>query len=180
MIQVDRDVERVLNAFRRHCGYHACLERGLTAAHVCSTPFGVTAVITAAPAMQKVTIVDHVLNAFRRHCGYHSVLFIPVAVSFFSAQRLSASLRLSRHRRHHGRSTSQCSTPFGVTAVITKAPATIQPRRVGAQRLSASLRLSPFPVYVECISILTMPPFKDWVRGRLLGAKIAPKTAIVE
>ncbi len=113
---------RVLNAFRHHCCHHIDLGNLVWLSNRCSTPFGITAVITICPdvfhqpgagcstpfgitavitvgLLERTLFDGSVLNAFRHHCCHHT----------FTAAKLGYS--------------TPCSTPFGITAVITAAVA---------------------------------------------------------
>ncbi len=165
----------MLNAFRHHCCHHAqsspcsavsnwCaqrlsasllssplpLDRSIASLRVCSTPFGITAVITITPSRSSMSrgcaqrlsasllssrkpsrsnlLGCRVLNAFRHHCCHHSTA--NVARTFAGV----------------------CSTPFGITAVITMPRTAWRPGTTCAQRLSASL-LSSQPCDVEVTTI---------------------------
>ena len=139
---VRRNRDRVLNAFRHHCcrhgrvqpicptrsqvlnafRHHCCRHRRSTLRSVdfevlCSTPFGITAVVTSGDLQHEPADTRLVLNAFRHHCC--------------RAPRPIAPLAMSQ---------SVCSTPFGITAVGTPSLnyiADLEDRC--AQRLSASL-----------------------------------------
>ena len=132
----------MLNAFRHHCCRHDRVEHTLSTRLVCSTPFGITAVVTRGVRVEGghespcstpfgITAVvtagrprwparRTVLNAFRHHCCRHG-----------SAQGRG------------GRSDRRCSTPFGITAVVTRVAVSRRYLMRGAQRLSASLLSSP-------------------------------------
>ena len=128
----------VLNAFRHHRGSHSGSPRepSRRPSAVCSTPFGITEVLTAgrvlahrvAPgcstpfgitevltgtAVELTSIGLGVLNAFRHHRGSHAV-------------------RFARNRR-----ASACSTPFGITEVLT-------PVAAAEHRLSENAVLNAF------------------------------------
>ncbi len=152
-----------IDAFRRHCVYH---QTSTTRVHIstskCSTPFGVIAVITTIDKMpigsikcaqrlsaslrlshQRIQIrcqPDLVLNAFRRHCGYHRDRLGDHAAS---RSRCSTPFGVTAVITTGRRQRPECSTPFGVTAVINRDRRASGRARSGAQRLSASLRLSP-------------------------------------
>src|SRR5262249_48218647 len=80
----------------------------------CSTPFGVTAIVTPLQYLQR-SGRQALLNAFRRHCHRHLPPLVPAL-----------------HPRH-------CSTPFGVTAIVTAPDGSTSPSTTAAQRLSAAL-----------------------------------------
>ena len=109
----------VLNAFRHHCCHHIWQRIGSSILSGCSTPFGITAVVTIfGQRCHSITSA----SAQRLSASLLSSLRWPRAGCRQSprAQRLSASL-LSSHvaRGSVGSSGPECSTPFGITAVIT-------------------------------------------------------------
>ncbi len=155
-----RHARPVLNAFRRHRLGHRATARGSAAHRSCSTPFGVTDLVTRSigPASGSP---EEVLNASRRHRLGHG----RSRGQSGAAQRVLNASR--RHRLGHpsGRvraigvrcstplgvtdlvtdvradahaAGSVCSTPLGVTDLVTPldGPSTAAP--TGAQRLSAS------------------------------------------
>src|SRR6266542_2734927 len=94
---------RVLNAFRHHRDDHGQEKRHENERILCSTPFGITEMITAA-YLQHTGGIRSVLNAFRHHSDDHA-----------------------EHLHLHA-VTDLCSPPFGITEMITgeigKAPQT--------------------------------------------------------
>ena len=108
----------------------------------CSTPFGITAYVThvsrpALPCLSVLNAFRHhclrhndfetvrgfpqcgVLNAFRHHCLRHSHLRAPHSQAG-GAQRLSASLLTSPDELDCTEPNTLCSTPFGITAYVTR------------------------------------------------------------
>ncbi len=132
---------------------------------MCSTPFGVNAVITLhhwqtidfLAGAQRLSASmrssqygpraacarELVLNAFRRQCGHHASS--PSSQSIASSRVLNAFRRQCGHHRPNGTSSlaDRCSTPFGVNAVITPFDSQQTKPLSSAQRLSASMRSSP-------------------------------------
>ncbi len=131
----------MLNAFRHHCCHHMLANANNFHFCMCSTPFGITAVITEAfepglrppPRAQRLSaslLSSHdrhrltrsghaVLNAFRHHCCHHAAAAACVLAG-------KSVLNAFRHHcchhdafRDHRFSEEVCSTPFGITAVIT-------------------------------------------------------------
>ena len=85
-----------------------------------------------------------VLNAFRHHSGSHAMVASVVQSDSTRAQRLSASQRFSPATLVKKPEWVQgCSTPFGITAVLTWSLSGWAGDQSGAQRLSASQRFSP-------------------------------------
>ena len=82
----------------------------------CSTPYGVIAVITRS---DWYVVTQGVLNAVWRHCGHHC------ALAYVRGTRGLVLNAVWRHCGHHSltravtRIESRCSTPYGVIAVIT-------------------------------------------------------------
>ena len=132
---------------------------------LCSTPFGITAVLTRTcrpppgrrccaqrlSASQRcshtwgvgVRLSPLVLNAFRHHSGAHPPSLCSPPCPQCRAQRLSASQRCSLvFQTSRSASGSKCSTPFGITAVLTRRSRDPPKRCSCAQRLSASQRCS--------------------------------------
>src|SRR5262249_49911788 len=111
---------RVLNAFWRQCGYHGRDDKkhkDRTAQ--CSTPFCGSGVINLA-IDGRAAMGCTVVHAFLRECGYHN------AIGPKSASRLAVLNAFWRQCGYHlglpvkaGMMTVMCSTPFGVSAVIT-------------------------------------------------------------
>jgi len=85
----------VLNAFRHHRDHHH-LAGGTDERtnHRCSTPFGITEIITRQTPEPEEARED-LLNAFRHHRDHHN----RCCAGFFRS--------------------SWCSTPFGITEIIT-------------------------------------------------------------
>ena len=139
----------VLNAFRHHCCHHSGAVNATAGSGLCSTPFGITAVITICSILHLRTRLSAqrlsasllsslrqaavlaknlpVLNAFRHHCCHH------VGCVLLADDLL------------------RCSTPFGITAVITSRNAGLPVGEMSAQRLSASL-LSSLADYADAIN----------------------------
>ena len=86
-----------------------------------------------------------VLNAFRHHSGAHPAIWRLRTTGTPGAQRLSASQRCSRDFLFVLHEAVVCSTPFGITAVLTGRFWPTMRRVRSAQRLSASQRCSPLP-----------------------------------
>ena len=119
-----RAIGEVLNAFRHHSGSHPSVgpsSRPIVIGPLCSTPFGITAVLTSklnrrSPRVSCSTPIEQCSTPF----GITAVLtFCRPGVLPTGAQRLSASQRFSL---------KVPSIPWGISA---------------AQRLSASQRFSP-------------------------------------
>ncbi len=118
--EAERSLRVVLNAFRRHRLGHTSARRKSGRPRPCSTPFGVTDLVTCrTPNRSNCKI--HVLNAFRRHRLGHSRR---------SPTQRGEWMVLNAFRRHRlghagGRSRPpdqpcrRCSTPFGVTDLVT-------------------------------------------------------------
>ena len=179
----------VLNAFRHHSGSHWCHRD--CAIHECwsscSTPFGITAVLTsgsrisvsgwghcaqrlsASQRFSRDKTVNYtpcaqlVLNAFRHHSGSHLALYerlripgILCSTPFGITAVLTCRQAISRRP-----SNTVCSTPFGITAVLTcPSCGTLEGESGCAQRLSASQRFSPQvqPIRpIPCFGVCSTP-----------------------
>ncbi len=107
----------------------------------CSTPFGITAVVTN--VMIHTINLQSVLNAFRHHSSRHSPivwltyrLTISCSTPFGITAVVTLSVRSNRSPR------TMCSTPFGITAVVTDVSRMASASNSSAQRLSASQQSS--------------------------------------
>src|SRR5262249_28354067 len=109
----------VLNASRRHRLGHASMAATKAADVLCSTPLGVTDLVTSASWCRRSTTS--------------------------SAQRLSASQTWSPELREISSRIIKCSTPLGVTDLVTHRWVSPHHRVEGAQRLSASQTWSHGP-----------------------------------
>ena len=102
----------------------------------CSTPFGITDLITRRrPRGSRLPFRAQRLSASQISSRPRTLNF-PFKIS--SAQRLSASQISSLRRSERRESGWACSTPFGITDLITVARPTLPASRSSAQRLSAS------------------------------------------
>ena len=131
----------MLNALRHHGGGHGSWFAWGTCAQRCSTPYGITAEVTAG---ERVRIGGgSVLNALRHHGGGHTVPRPPSSSRrpVLNALRHHGGGHRENHRRsgdvervlnalrHHGGGHNdigrgcgerhQCSTPYGITAEVT-------------------------------------------------------------
>ena len=110
----------VLNALRHHGGHHrpSCLGKAVGTV-VCSTPCGITEVVTKFSTITtSPTKSAQRLAASRRSSHASSLTSRPGSAC---AQRLAASRRSSRTGRGvFLRGASECSTPCGITEVITR------------------------------------------------------------
>ena len=111
---------RVLNALRHHRGRHTGRTEYGPADSSCSTPYGITEVGTTGRGARTAADRD-VLNALRHHRGRHR----QVAVGR-QLQRVLNALRHHRGRHTEGRGCTdrrpqECSTPYGITEVGTRA-----------------------------------------------------------
>ena len=107
----------VLNASRRHrLGHEVNAE--IKDLKKCSTPLGVTDLVTARPALRG-RLARSVLNASRRHRLGHQLHAGPDPRPGPCAQRLSASQTWSRLFPRGRGSRPACSTPLGVTDLVT-------------------------------------------------------------
>ncbi len=118
----------VLNAFRHHRNSHIFMGMWWCMGLMCSTPFGIIGILTGA-WMASTPDGFFVLNAFRHHRNSHSGMPV-ISLTFFSAQRLSASSEFSRSKcvevltwrrvlnafRHHRNSHS--SIPFAAARLL--------------------------------------------------------------
>ena len=86
-------LHRVLNAFRHQWKFHKTRDLANTPHSTCSTPFGINGNFT----------------------GTSTAVTLPIQ----SAQRLSASMEISRYARCRRAQGSVCSTPFGINGNFT-------------------------------------------------------------
>ena len=121
---------KVLNAFRHHIGSHkddAVETIGISSG---AQRLSASQRFSHQAARRDVLCVG-VLNAFRHHRGSHKDDAVETIGISSGAQRLSASQRFSPQRHVGIDQSGGCSTPFGITEVLTQGEGgRLQPSRV--------------------------------------------------
>ncbi len=127
----------MLNAFRHHCCHHLTtrLARQST---VPSAQRLSASLLSSQPSSGLTSPHRVVLNAFRHHCCHHLRQFAELLFALRCSTPFGITAVITPDRDGYEMS-NRCSTPFGITAVITPTIPRTCPALNCAQRLSASL-----------------------------------------